>query len=95
LPGIGVAGVLCFAIVFFFQMRAEKKEAEHPLVVISADRTYLHKGNHSLYPRAYDTALNRGVEARLVQIRRDWLQIELTGGQVGWVPREKAILDLP
>jgi hypothetical protein len=95
LPGIGAAGVLCFAIVFFFQMRAEKTEAEHPLVIISADQTYFHKGNHSLYPRAYDTALNRGVEARLLQIRGDWLQIELTGGQIGWGPRENALVDPP
>jgi hypothetical protein len=93
LSGIGAAGVLCFAIVFFFQMRAEKTEAEHPLVVISADQTYFHKGNHSLYPRAYDTPLNRGSEARLLQVRGDWLQIELTGGQVGWVPQERALFD--
>jgi tetratricopeptide (TPR) repeat protein len=95
LPWIGAAGVLCFAVVFFFQMRAEKTEAEHPLVIISADQTYFHKGNHSLYPRAYDTALNRGVEARLLQIRGDWLQIELTGGQIGWGPRENALVDPP
>jgi tetratricopeptide (TPR) repeat protein len=95
LPGIGVAGALCFVVIFLFQKRAEKMEAEYPMVVISADRTYLHKGNHSLYPRAYDTTLNRGVEARLVQIRGNWLQIELAGDQVGWVPRKKAIVDLP
>jgi tetratricopeptide (TPR) repeat protein len=94
LPGIGAAGVLCFAVVFFFQMRAEKTEFEHPLVVISADQTYLHKGNHSLYSRAYDTPLNRGSEARLLQVRGDWLQIELTGGQIGWVPQKKAFVDL-
>ncbi len=94
LPGIGAAGALCFAVIFLFQMRAEKTEVEHPLVVISADQTYLHKGNHSLYPRAYDTP-HRGVEARLLQIRGDWLQIELTGGQLGWVPRKNALIDLP
>jgi hypothetical protein len=92
---IGTAGVLCFAVIFFFQMRAERMEVEHPLVVISADQTFLHKGNHSLYPRAYETALNRGVEARLIQIRGGWLQIELSGGQVGWVPRERTLVDVP
>src|SRR6266487_112929 len=53
LPGIGAAGVFCFAIIFFLQTQVEKTEAEHPAVVISADQTYLHKGNHSLYPHAY------------------------------------------
>ncbi len=92
---VAVGGTALFAVFFALQMRAEKSESEHPVVVIAADQTHLQKGNHALYPRAYETALNRGVEARLVQIRGDWLQIELTGGQIGWVARENALMDLP
>src|SRR5207249_798462 len=33
--------------------------------------------------------------ARLLQLRGAWLQIELTGGQVGWVARENALVDIP
>jgi uncharacterized protein YgiM (DUF1202 family) len=67
----------------------------HPVVVIAEDKTYLHKGNNALYPRSYETPLNRGVEARLLEVRGSWLQIELAGGQIGWVPRENALLDIP
>lgn len=91
----GTAGAVWFAIIFAFQVRGEKADAEHPLVVIAVDQTYLRQGNHSLYPQAFETPLNRGVEARMLQIRGNWLQIELAGGQVGWAPRENAIVDLP
>jgi len=92
---LGLAGAALFAIVYVGQARAERAEAEHPVVVIAADQTYLQKGNHSLYPPAYETPLNSGVEARLIQIRDNWLQIELAGGQVGWVARPNALVDLP
>jgi hypothetical protein len=36
---------------------------------------------------------NRGVEARLLFARGDWLQIELAGGEVGWVPRRLVLVD--
>jgi hypothetical protein len=91
----GTAGAILFATIFMLQVQAEKSEVEHPVVVIASDQTYMLKGNHSLYPRAYDTPLNRGVEARLLQIRGDWIQIELDGGQVGWVAGENALVDLP
>jgi hypothetical protein len=77
------------------QVHKDRVDVEHPLVVIAEDKTYLHKGNNTLYPRAYETPLNRGVEARLLQARDSWLQIELTGGQIGWAPRENARLDVP
>jgi tetratricopeptide (TPR) repeat protein len=92
---VAVAGTALFGVVFALQMRAERSESEHPVVILAADQTYLQKGNHSLYPRADDTPLNRGVEARLVQFRGNWLQIELAGGQIGWVERDNALVDLP
>jgi hypothetical protein len=91
---VGAGGTFLFAFVFMVQMRSEKSESEYPLVVIAEDLTYLQKGNHSLYPRAYETALNRGVEARLIQNRGGWLQIELAGGQIGWIPSGNALVDL-
>ena len=77
------------------QVHEDRVDVEHPLVVIAEDKTYLHKGNNALYPQASETPLNRGVEARLLQARGSWLQIELTAGQIGWVPRENALLDIP
>src|SRR5262249_20158853 len=60
-------------------------QTKHPLVVIADDGVLLRKGNGEAYPRRYDTPLNRGVEARLLYARGDWLQIELASGEVGWV----------
>jgi hypothetical protein len=68
-----------------FEHWASRAEGQHPLVVIADDGVLLRKGNGEAYPRRYDTPLNRGVEARLLYARGDWLQIELTSGEVGWV----------
>jgi hypothetical protein len=84
-------------------------EKDHPLVVVAAEAVVLHKGDGHNYPcydaqeRAWlevagttpanATPLHRGVEARLRFARGDWLQIELAGGEVGWVPRKAVLLD--
>jgi hypothetical protein len=67
--------------------------AERPVVVIAEDGVLLRGGNGLRYPPRSETPLNRGVEARLLFTRGDWLQIELTGGEVGWVPGEYALVD--
>ena len=51
------------------------------------------KGDGLAFPPRYGAPLNRGVEARLLFERGDWLQIELSGGEVGWVPRAYALVD--
>jgi hypothetical protein len=95
LSWLGLAVSVLFSAILILQLRDIRGDAEHPLVVIAEDKTYLHTGNNDLYPQAYETPLNRGVEARMLQARGTWLQIELTGGQIGWMPGEKAIVDLP
>lgn len=67
---------------------------ERPVVVITEDGVLLRSGNGLRYPPRFETPLNRGVEARLLFTRGDWLQIELAGGEVGWVPREYALVDV-
>jgi tetratricopeptide (TPR) repeat protein len=68
-------------------------EEAHPLVVIAAEDVFLRKGNGPQFPPRFDVPLSRGVEARLRFERGDWLQIELTGGEVGWVPRQAVFQD--
>jgi hypothetical protein len=65
----------------------------NPLVVIAGDRVHVSKGNGVAYPLRYAEPLNRGVEGRLRFDRGDWLQIELAGGEVGWVPRSAVLID--
>ena len=41
----------------------------------------------------YETPLHAGVEGRRLFVRGDWVQIELAGGEVGWLPREHVLVD--
>jgi hypothetical protein len=68
-------------------------DLSHPVVVIARDQVKVHKGNGFRYPLAAEAPLNRGVEARWLLSRGDWLQIELADGNVGWVPDEDVLLD--
>ena len=68
--------------------RSEGELKEQPLAVIAEDGVLLRKGDGMAYPPRYDTPLNKGVEARRLYERGDWSQIELSGGEVGWVRRD-------
>jgi len=72
---------------------SEERLHRYPLVVISRE-VPLRKGNGLSYPsREGSAALRPGVEASLLFRRGDWLQIELSGGEVGWVPADAALVD--
>jgi tetratricopeptide (TPR) repeat protein len=93
---LGVFGSTLVVTVFLLLATAyEERHHDHPLVVIARDEVYLRKGNGDVYPARYETPLHRGVEARLLYRRGDWLQIELSGGEVGWVPESAALVDVP
>jgi hypothetical protein len=71
----------------------ERDESAHPLAVIAADGVRLRRGDGTAYPPRYDARLRPGVEARLLHTRGDWVQLELAGGEVGWLPRQDVALD--
>jgi len=73
----------------------EREASLHPLVVVAADGIPLRRGNGMLYPLRFETPLNRGTEASLQLERGQWLQIELAGGVLGWVPRHAVLIDAP
>lgn len=68
-------------------------EESHPLVVITQDGVILRKGNNHHFPPRFETPLNRGVEAHLKQVRGQWYQIQLSGGETGWIPRHLALIE--
>jgi hypothetical protein len=70
----------------------EQEDPPERLVVVKEDGVLLRKGNGLSYPPRYETPVNRGVEARLLFERDGWLQIELAGGEVGWIAREYALV---
>lgn len=65
--------------------RQREKYESRPLVVIRED-VMLRKGNTELHPPRLDQKLPRGVEARELLRRGGWVQVELAGGAIGWVP---------
>src|SRR5262249_39690181 len=102
---LGVAVLLGWGLLREESQRVEEEAS--PLVVIAPDGVLLHKGNGISYP-CYDArtgnwheppfpvdvpALVRGVEARRRFVRGDWVQIELTSGETGWVRRTQVVVD--
>lgn len=74
-------------------VRGLSGKSEGPLVVIADNDVLLRRGDSLSYPPRFETPLNRGVEGHLLTTRGKWVQIELAGGEVGWVMREYVLLD--
>jgi hypothetical protein len=89
------AAMLLFVAAFSVEVWQIRQESRYPLVVIARDGVQLLVGNGYRYPPRYETPVNRGVEARLRYDRGRWLQIELGGGEIGWVPRDAVLIDAP
>jgi hypothetical protein len=87
-----LVSALLAAIVVLEEVRNRANEVS-PLVVIAQDGVHLRKGNGESYPIRYETALNRGVEARLLVERSGWVQVQLAGGETGWLPSGQVRID--
>jgi hypothetical protein len=71
-------------------------QTQHPLVVIRDDKLPLRKGNGPSYPANPDLpVLARGMEARKMNERGGWLQIQFASGEVGWVEISAVVIDEP
>jgi len=92
----GVSGLLLSlgtaALLGLVTLEEERQHAR-PLVVIAADDLPLRRGNGEAYSSRYAEKLPRGAEGRLLHRRGDWLQIELSRGEVGWVPVSAVLVD--
>jgi tetratricopeptide (TPR) repeat protein len=94
-------GLLVAALVALFgagfltllSVREASTVATGPLVVIAEDGVLLRRGDSLSYPPRYETPVNRGVEGHMLTARGNWLQIELSGGETGWVMREYVLVD--
>lgn len=82
LGGIGLIAAFAAGVVVDQQNRAER---EHPVVVVAADAV-LRTGNGPSFPARVEPALPRGAEVRELGRRGGWVQVELPGGAVGWLP---------
>jgi len=88
-----LVGALVVGAAVGYEEWAQTREEAQPLVVIACDGVRLSPGTWSAPPPRYETPLNRGVEARLLYDGGRWLQIELSGGEIGWVPASAALVD--
>jgi len=72
-------------------LRRQRDDAA-PVVVLSRSEM-LRTGNGTDYTPRLDVALPRGAEVRRLFERGGWYQVELSGGPVGWLPREAVVED--
>ncbi|MCU0702368.1 MAG: hypothetical protein MUF18_00045 [Fimbriiglobus sp.] len=63
-----------------------REAAAEPNVLVLTRPTVLRKGNGDTYPPRLDGDLPRGAEVNERLRRGGWVQVELPGGVVGWVP---------
>ena len=87
--GITLVLTLATTALLFASLRDDGR----PVVVIAANGVQLRKGDGPTFPPRYETPVNKGAEARLLFARDGWLQIELAGGEVGWVAEADAIVE--
>jgi tetratricopeptide (TPR) repeat protein len=89
----GLVALVAAGVLTALAVREASTVPPGPVVVVAEDGVLLRRGDSLQYPPRYETPLNRGVEGYLLTRRSDWLQIELSGGEVGWVMREYVLLD--
>jgi hypothetical protein len=70
--------------------RRRERDESLPLRVV-AEETLLRKGNSDTYPPRLEPALPKGTEVRELTCRGGWVQVQLPGGAVGWLPEAATI----
>jgi hypothetical protein len=86
--GVGLAGA------GGLEFRLEQEEAQElakPLRIVRATAT-LRRGNGESYPPRIESRLPRGAEVRELARRGDWVQVQLAGGAIGWLPEIDTLL---
>jgi len=61
-----------------------------PLLVVSDD-VILRRGNAAAYPPRIDAILPKGAEVRELTRRGGWVQVQIPGGAIGWLPESAVI----
>lgn len=88
---VGLLGLLMALAVGIVIDRQNQFEREHPVVVVAKD-TVLRTGNGDAYPPRVEAPLPRGAEVRELGRRGGWVQVELPGGAVGWLPAASVLV---
>ena len=91
LGGLMLAASALLGGALWWEDVRQEREARSSLAIVARDGTVLRTGNTADYPPRIDTPLPRGVETRVLAERGGWLQVELAGGAVGWLPRGRVV----
>jgi len=89
---VALAGLALLAGLWIQDFRSLESSNTHSLVVLREDSDF-RKGNADVFPQRFDenVKLPRGVEATELTRRGHWIQIQLAGGAVGWIPESAAL----
>lgn len=88
--GLSLAALLALGGLWLQDWRIREREESLPLLVVARDAT-LRRGNADAYPPRFDAVLPRGAEVRERARRGGWVQVQLPGGAVGWLPEAGVI----
>ena len=94
-PRLLTAGLVLFSASLalgWLVYQRQNDDPESPIVVIARDGVLLRKGNAPAFPPWSDVPLNRGVEAEQLLSRSGWVQIRLSGGEIGWVGSAEVVV---
>lgn len=85
----GVGALVCLVAALEFGAEAAA-EVERPTLVVTAE-VYLRKGNGLSHQPRIDATVPRGTELAERTRRGDWVQVEVAGGAVGWLPESAVV----
>lgn len=93
LAGAGLAALGALGALWLQDARQREQDAARPIVILR-EPTFLRKGNAETWDPRLEPRLPAGVEARELTRRGGWVQVELAGGVVGWLP-DMAVIGIP
>jgi hypothetical protein len=92
---LAVLVAVAAGIAFWHTLEQADLDRRTPLVIV-AENTPLYRGNGTSYPQHPEQpTLPRGMEVRQQHRRGNWLQVRLTSGEIGWLPRSRVLIVEP
>ena len=85
----GISLLLIYAAHWQIE-REHNRDADHPLLIVRTAMP-LRTGNGETYLKRMEAILPAGAEVRERARRGDWLQVEIFGGILGWIPEAASI----
>jgi hypothetical protein len=84
LAAVGLLGLIVVAVAGITIVT----DRPDPVLVLTADEV-LRTGNGPSFPARIEAPLPRGAEVTELARRGGWVQVQLPGGAVGWVPESR------